>query len=80
MTNWKTTLFGAGAIILGLLGPVLNHYIPVVGLDWVTVCSALASLAAGGGLLAAKDSSTHSTDAQVAKATVAEAIKETPKP
>lgn len=80
MQNYKTTLFGILTILLTAAGPVLDHYYPLGGLNWTSLCATLAGVSGGAGLLAAKDSTTHSTDAQVAKATVAEAIKEQPKP
>jgi hypothetical protein len=69
--NWKTTIFGLVAILLGVAGPVLTHYVPVVGLDWSTLCTTLATFAVGGGLLTAKDSTTHSIPAQVQAADAA---------
>lgn len=53
--SWRTTVFGLVTIVLGVLGPVLNHYAPVVGLDWVTLCTTLATLTGGAGLITAKD-------------------------
>lgn len=53
--NWRTSLFGIIVIVLGVLGPVLNHYAPVVGLDWIMLCTSLATLAGGAGLVIAKD-------------------------
>jgi hypothetical protein len=69
MKNWKTSLFGILAILLSASGPVLKHYVPIAGLDWVTLCTTLGTFVGGWGLLAAKDASTHSTIAQVQAST-----------
>lgn len=65
MLSWKTTLLGAIVIMLTAIGPVLDHYFPIVGLSWVAVCTSLAGLATGAGLLVAKDASAHSIPAQI---------------
>ena len=69
MQNWKTSLFGLGVIIITALGPVLGHCHPIVGMSWVAVMTSIAGLLTGGGLIVAKDYSTHSTEAQVQAST-----------
>lgn len=59
ITSWKTTLLGATVILLTALGPVLQAYHPLNGLSWVTLCTSLAGLLTGGGLLVAKDYDVH---------------------
>ena len=49
VTNWKTTVAGAGAILI----PLINTIIPVLPPQWATVATGLV---AGLGLLFAKDS------------------------
>ena len=66
LTNWKTTISGVAAILLTAIGPVLDHYHPLVGWSWTTVCTSIAVAIGGAGLVAAKDSTTHSTPLQVA--------------
>ena|ERR1700688_4543434 len=65
MTNWKTTLSGIAVILITAAGPVLDHYKPLVGLSWTAVTTSIAGAIAGIGLVAAKDSTTHSTPLQV---------------
>ena len=64
-TNWKTTAFGLAVIIITAIGPVLDHYFPLVGLSWTAIATSIAALFGGAGLISAKDSTTHSSPAQV---------------
>jgi len=50
---------GAAVIVLTALGPVLQAYHPLNGLNWTTLFTSLAGLLAGGGLLLAKDYDVH---------------------
>jgi hypothetical protein len=71
LANWKTTLAGIVTFLLSVPAFVAaiqawgNHQ-PV---DWRSVLVAVAIAAGGAGLMVAKDSSTHSTIAEVQKAT-----------
>jgi len=71
MNNWKTTLGGICAAI-----GVAGLQVPAVPDNWKWV---FAVLAAAGPLLigaSAKDFNTHSTDKEVAKATLVEEVKQ----
>lgn len=73
--NWKTSLAGLFVITLTMAGPVLDHYFPLSGLSWSNYTASIAALFGGGGLLLAKDSTTHSTSTEVAASTVEAAKK-----
>lgn len=74
--NWKTTLGGIMVSVPPLISaagfvvsPTWNH--------WLALCSGLGALLVG---LAAKDATTHSTVAQVEKATVIQEKEDNPTP
>jgi hypothetical protein len=64
-TNWKTTLSGLG-MILTALGDVAHALSTGTAINWGVDVSAIIG---GIGLIAAKDSTTHSTIAQVQAST-----------
>lgn len=75
--NWKTTVAGLAVIFITASGPVLDHYFPLVGLSWTAITTSIAAVIGGAGLVAAKDSTTHSTAAQV-EASTATVVAVTP--
>jgi len=69
MPSYRTTIFGILAIILIAAGPILEHYHPLVGLNWTSTLTSIAVLVTGAGLVVAKDASVHSTVDQVKAST-----------
>lgn len=61
-SSWKVKLAGIGVIVLIALGPVLQSYIPLHGLNWETLCTSIAGIIGGGGLLLAKQYNVHGGD------------------
>ena len=78
--NWKTTLAGLVTFLMsvpafvGAIQSVIAHQ-PV---DWRSVALAVALAAGGGGLVAAKDASNHSTQAEVLGATLQDNLTRPP--
>jgi hypothetical protein len=78
MNNPKTTIIGFIMIAVVLIYMAYGFYIgKPMGMD--TVLAALVGIGAGGGLIAAKDYSTHSTIPEVNNATVEAAKPDEPK-
>jgi len=82
LTNWKTTLTGLVALLLNV--PVFVTALYAWGkhepVDWRNVLVTTAITVIGAGLLAAKDSTTHSTAAQVEVSTEKAVAAEVPAP
>jgi hypothetical protein len=76
--NWKTTLAGILTFLLG--APAFVSALQAWGahqpVDWRAVLVSVALTAGAAGLLSAKDSSTHSTVAEVSKATAQADVQE----
>ncbi|HOX08973.1 MAG TPA: hypothetical protein PK280_21435 [Planctomycetota bacterium] len=64
MKSWKTTVFGVCAIMTAVAGAVslLGDGDPATNPDWTAVCAAVA---AGIGLIAARDNKVSSEDVGV---------------
>ena len=64
MKSWKTTVFGVCAILTAVAGAVklLVNNDPATNPDWTAVCAAVA---AGIGLIAARDNGVSSEDVGV---------------
>lgn len=69
MKSWKTTVIGIAVVILMALGPVLEAYLPIKGLNWNVLTTTISGILAGAGLVLAKDRDSHSTAEQVKAAT-----------
>jgi hypothetical protein len=57
--SWKPKLFALGVMALGFAGPVLNHYVHLAGLNWITFCNTSAVILGGGGLMYVKQADVH---------------------
>ena len=75
--NWKTSLTGIVTFLLSVPGIVsaLQSWANHQPVDWRNVVMSIALAVGGSGLLAAKDSTTHSTIAQVQTATAIETVE-----
>ena len=70
--NWKTTLAGVATFLTGVPGFIAaaQAWAAHQPVDWRQVLISVALTAAGAGLGAAKDGSTHSTEAQITTSTI----------
>lgn len=70
--NYKTTIAGIIAFLFSVPSFVaaLQAWVAHQPVDWRSVLVSVALTALGGGLVAAKDSSTHSTQTEVTQSSV----------
>lgn len=57
--SWKVKLFALGILALGFAGHPLNHYLPILGLNWATFCTAAQGILTGGAFLYTKQVDVH---------------------
>lgn len=72
VTNYKTTIAGIIAFLFTVptFVTALQAWAAGQPVNWKQVLVSVAIAAVGGGLIAAKDASTHSTQAQVTQSTL----------
>lgn len=77
LKNWKTTIIGLITTALSVPAFVngIHAWAQHKNVDWREVLVSTAITLAGSGLVFAKDSTTHSTEQEVEKATAAKAAQ-----